>query len=148
MTLKRHPSLGARVRDKQRNVVGTVDKTSAEGYSVQWDGGFRVFGYNEKHWDRFELVQPDYRAAGEAVGQLVADKQAAYGDSFGKSHAVIRTLYPDGIRPDQYHQVLTLVRIIDKMFRIANHPDAFGESPYQDIAGYALLGMHSGGNDK
>ena len=33
--------------------------------------------------------------------------------------------------------------MIDKLFRIATRKDAFGESPYRDIAGYALLGLVS-----
>lgn len=147
MTIHKHPNVGTRVRDKQRNTYGTVDHSGFDGFCVQWDGGFRVTGYNETHWKNFELVDVDYRATGEAVGKLVAEKQRAYGNSFGNAHKILSVLYPDGIRPDQYKQVLTMVRIIDKMFRIANQPDAFGESPYQDIAGYALLGMH-GGDDK
>ncbi len=36
--------------------------------------------------------------------------------------------------------MLALVRIFDKMKRIATQKDAFGESPFKDIAGYGLLG--------
>jgi len=75
------------------------------------------------------------------VGKLVDEKQAAYGNSFGKSGEFLKLLYPEGIQPDQYNNALTLVRIFDKQMRIATDKDAFGESPYQDIAGYGLLGM-------
>jgi len=34
-----------------------------------------------------------------------------------------------------------MIRIIDKLFRIATQKEAFGESPYRDIAGYGLLGV-------
>ena len=34
-----------------------------------------------------------------------------------------------------------MVRVIDKMFRIATDKDAFGESPWRDICGYAILGI-------
>jgi len=36
--------------------------------------------------------------------------------------------------------MLTITRIIDKLFRIANRKDAFNESPYWDLTGYGLLG--------
>lgn len=36
--------------------------------------------------------------------------------------------------------MLCIVRIFDKLMRIANKKDAFAESPYADLAGYALLG--------
>lgn len=74
------------------------------------------------------------------IGQLVEDKQAAYGDSFGKSGQVLRILYPNGISLGQVDDALCIVRIVDKLFRIATDRDALGESPYRDIAGYALLG--------
>jgi hypothetical protein len=35
--------------------------------------------------------------------------------------------------------LLTVVRILDKLFRIANSKDAFNEDPWFDIAGYAIL---------
>ena len=37
--------------------------------------------------------------------------------------------------------MLAMTRIIDKLFRIATHKDAFGESPFKDIAGYGILGV-------
>ncbi len=83
----------------------------------------------------------DYSDIGKKVGDLVTDKNAAYGDSFGKSGECLRQMYPNGIKPEQYDDLLTLVRILDKLFRIASNPTAFSENPYQDIVGYGLLGM-------
>ena len=77
---------------------------------------------------------------GREIGELVAAKQEAYGDSFGKAGAVMRILYPAGIAPEQMDDALAVVRVLDKLFRIATDLDAFGESPWRDIAGYALLG--------
>jgi len=87
----------------------------------------------------------DYESLGGEIGELVQRKQAAYGDSFGKSGAVLKILYPDGISPDQYDDMLAVTRIIDKLFRIANDKEFGGESPYGDIAGYALLGLAKSG---
>jgi hypothetical protein len=83
----------------------------------------------------------DYIKIASELGKLVKDKQHAYGDSFNKSAQIIKILYPDGIKPENYKDLLTITRIIDKLFRIATRKDAFGESPYRDIAGYALLGL-------
>lgn len=77
---------------------------------------------------------------GKEMIQLVHAKQKAYGDSFGKSGAVLKVLYPNGIGVEQLEDALVVVRIIDKLFRIATRKDAFGESPYKDIIGYSLLG--------
>ena len=75
------------------------------------------------------------------IGKLVDEKNKAYGDSFAKTGEFLRLLYPDGIPPEKYGDALCLVRIWDKMKRIATDKDALGESPYRDIAGYALLGI-------
>ena len=88
-----------------------------------------------------------YVELGEQIGKLVAEKQVAYGDSFGKSGKIMSILYPDGIRAEQMKDALAVVRVIDKLFRIASKKDAFGESPWKDIAGYALLGWGSDEND-
>jgi len=82
-----------------------------------------------------------WEAIGSEVGRLVAEKQAAYGDSFGRSGAVMRILYPGGIPAEQLDDALTVVRVLDKLFRIATDRDALGESPWRDVAGYALLSV-------
>lgn len=83
-----------------------------------------------------------YSLLGQKIGELVEQKQAAYGDSFGKSGDVLRILYPGGISPEQIDDALSIVRIVDKLFRIATAKDAFGETPYRDIAGYGILGAY------
>lgn len=81
----------------------------------------------------------DYEKLAAELGRLVQQKQEAYGDSFGKSEQIFKVLYPNGVKPEQYSDFLTLVRIVDKMFRIATKKNAFGENPFMDIEGYALL---------
>jgi hypothetical protein len=77
---------------------------------------------------------------GLGVTALCVEKNKAYGSSFEKAGEFLRLLYPDGLRPEQYGDALLLVRIFDKQMRIATRKDAFGESPYLDVAGYGLLG--------
>jgi hypothetical protein len=91
---------------------------------------------------KYEQFKPKgkYEDKGSELGKLVDEKQAAYGDSFGKSGKIIKILYPDGIKPKQYKDALAIVRIIDKLFRIANDKGYGGENPFMDIAGYGLLG--------
>jgi|TARA_R100000081_G_C4687699_1_gene100841 hypothetical protein len=82
----------------------------------------------------------EYKKIATEIGKLVADKNKAYGDSFGQGHKVLEILFPNGVKPDQFIDFLTITRIIDKLFRLANDKEAFGESPWRDIAGYAILG--------
>ena len=87
-----------------------------------------------------EAIKNDYEKLGADIGRLVAEKQAAYGDSFGKSGQVLKILSPDGIKPEQYDDALAVIRIIDKLFRVATDKTAFEENPFLDIAGYGILG--------
>lgn len=82
-----------------------------------------------------------YREIGEEIGRLVQEKNEAYGDSFGQACRILEVLYPRGIHPAQYRDALAITRVIDKLFRLANKKDAFGESPWRDICGYAILGV-------
>ena len=89
-----------------------------------------------------------YHEIGEEIGRLVQEKNEAYGDSFGQACRILEVLYPDGIQPAQYRDALAITRVIDKLFRLANKKDAFGESPWRDICGYAILGISNDFKDK
>ncbi len=82
-----------------------------------------------------------YEDIGTEIGKLVQEKNEAYGDSFGQACRILEVLYPGGIKPSQYRDALAITRVIDKLFRLANKKDAFGESPWRDICGYAILGV-------
>lgn len=89
----------------------------------------------------------DYVSAGRELGELgelVTSKQRQYGDSAGRAGAIMRVLYPSGVAVHQYDDALLVVRVLDKLSRIAQRGldgrDLGGESPWRDIAGYGLLG--------
>ena len=86
-------------------------------------------------------MSKNYETIGNEIGKLVQEKNEAYGDSFGQACKILEVLYPNGIQPAQYRDVLAITRVIDKLFRLANKKDAFGESPWRDICGYAILGV-------
>lgn len=87
--------------------------------------------------------QGKYEKIATEVGKLVDKKNQAYGNSFTKAGEYLKILYPDGIPPEKYMDVLVLVRLFDKLMRVATKNDPFGEDPFEDIAGYALLGMNN-----
>lgn len=87
----------------------------------------------------------NYKKLGMNIGDTVDEKQRAYGDSSGSTAKLLELLYPSGIPPRAYKDVHLMVRIFDKMKRIATDPGAYGEDPYMDIAGYGLLGFAQAG---
>ena len=76
------------------------------------------------------------------LGSLLEEKNRSYGSAFSKSSEILKILYPAGVQPDQYTDLLLTTRILDKLFRIANDKSAFNEEPWKDIAGYGLLGIY------
>lgn len=81
----------------------------------------------------------DYESLGKQIGKLVAEKQQAYGNSYGHSGEILKILFPKGVQPEQYTELLAICRVVDKLFRLANDPTYGDESPWGDIVGYGLL---------
>ena len=84
----------------------------------------------------------EYEQKGSEIGRLVDAKNKAYGDAFHRTEKILQELYPNGVPVEQYGNILPIVRILDKLFRIASlssmeSPDE--EDPWMDIAGYAIL---------
>lgn len=119
-----------RDRDEIKNLIKNKQVTYED--IVDWNDSS-----NEKL-----LNQNPYLEIATETANLVKEKQIAYGDSFGKSGEVIKILFPDGVPVEKYNDMLTIVRILDKIFRICNKKDAFGENPYNDILGYCLLAIN------
>ena len=80
------------------------------------------------------------------VGNLLEEKNKAYGNAFDTAGDFLRLLYPQGVQPNQYNDMLCLVRIFDKMKRIATGDPT--ENSWQDISGYGILGLKRHDNDK
>ena len=91
---------------------------------------------------------PEIKELGERIIALVQEKDRAYGNAFDKAGDFLKILYPNGIKPEQYPDMLCMVRIFDKQMRIATDKDALGESPYGDITGYGLLGLRRSEEEK
>lgn len=85
------------------------------------------------------ISKEEWLGLAKKTGEVVADKNAAYGDSVRKTAIIMQTLYPNGILSSQIPAALVTVRILDKLSRIANDPSFGGEDPAQDITGYGLL---------
>lgn len=80
------------------------------------------------------------------IGELVEHKNKAYGSAFDRAGDFLRVLYPEGIKPDQYKDMLCIVRVFDKLMRIATSYEGTEEKKvdaYSDLMGYGLLGLRA-----
>jgi len=83
-------------------------------------------------------VPCNYEQKAQKIGAMVDKKNQLYGSSFEKSGEILKILYPDGVKPEQYRNILGTARVIDKLFRVAN--GNYGdEDAWQDVCGYGLL---------
>lgn len=78
-------------------------------------------------------------AIARELGAMTDQKDKAYGKSFDRCGLILEQLFPDGVKLRDYPKLLAMTRVVDKLFRIATDEFAFGEEPWKDIAGYALL---------
>lgn len=83
-------------------------------------------------------IQSNYAEIGKQIGELVEIKNKQYGDAFNKSGDFLKILYPNGIEPDQYKDMLAVVRVFDKLMRVANGNQG-NENAWNDLAGYGIL---------
>jgi hypothetical protein len=75
------------------------------------------------------------------LANVVDEKGKAYGDTITSVAKALELLWPDGVPVKEYGKMLLIARIWDKFGRLANDAEAFGENPWNDVAGYALRGM-------
>jgi len=125
-----------RAQDAQREREARDNKPSEDTSFVLDDGAWER-AVKASHDQQKAKLRRTYEAFALQLARTVAEKQIAYGDSFRHTRKVLAILYPNGVSVEQYGDLLTITRIIDKLFRVANQKDYGGEDPYQDIAGYA-----------
>ncbi len=87
------------------------------------------------------MAADEFLTIATSTAKLVSEKNRAYGDAFGKGGSFIRLLWPKGVPVEAYDDMLTFIRIFDKMMRVATDPGAFGEDPHGDMHGYTLLNL-------
>jgi hypothetical protein len=78
----------------------------------------------------------------KSLSTEVAEKNQAYGSSFYAISDFIlartKSMTPEAV-VEALPKILSLVRLMDKVCRLIVKPSAFGESPWRDLLGYALL---------
>lgn len=129
------------VQDKYGNWIKKEMPPQQPPKQLEFDFGTPVHQYGNVERDE---VGQSFEEIAMTIASTLVGKNKAYGNAFEDSGKFLKLLYPDGIKPEQYTDVLLIARIFDKLKRVANrtpgNKDLFDESPYMDIAGYAILG--------
>ena len=86
-------------------------------------------------------MQDKFKKITDDLAQILSIKDEAYGNAFDKTTQILSLLYPNGLKVEQYKDLHVIIRMLDKISRIARDNDPLGESPYMDIAGYSILSL-------
>jgi len=79
------------------------------------------------------------------IASMVKEKNRGYGNAFQKVSHILSILFPNGIPTSKYHDVAVLVRVLDKICRIATANDKdVKKDAWLDITGYGLLRLSEG----
>lgn len=130
--LRKNPkcSLHINLKNNEYNIYTNLSLEDLEYYSSQ-----SVVFYNFDYKDK--LSSFDFKL--QEISSLLDSKNQQYGSAYLKVPEIMKILYPDGIPTNQYSNVLTLIRMLDKICRIAHDNGNDPEDPWMDLAGYALL---------
>lgn len=82
-------------------------------------------------------MEANFENVAKQIVDSVKAAERETGNCFTKSTEVIRILFPAGIPPGKEQEVASMLRIIDKMFRIANNPGSTA-TEWQVLSAYAL----------
>ena len=112
-------------------IRGTTPAQSIKEYTV---GEYaKSLGFKaEQHFDFVDIATK--------IAKLVEEKQKQYGNAVGAAGAILKELYPDGIKPEQYGDLALIVRMLDKISRITKGNGKGDEDSWSDLIGYSLLG--------
>jgi len=78
---------------------------------------------------------------GKILGKQTDKKHTSYGQATDIVPEILKILYPDGIKHEQFKDAVLVILILNKLCRISRgDKTAFEENPYNDIVGYALRG--------
>ena len=96
-------------------------------------------------------VMKTFQELAKGIADLVTEKEKAYGSAFDRAGDFLRVLYPEGIKPEQYKDMLCIIRVFDKLMRIATSYEGTEEKKvdaYSDLMGYGLLGLRASLEEK
>ncbi len=80
----------------------------------------------------------DFKEIAKEMGEFVTEKNKAYGNSFEECEKFLYMLFPVKIPIKHYGNILCIVRMFDKLKKIAADRDTFQENPFDDLVGIAL----------
>jgi hypothetical protein len=95
-------------------------------------------------WSERAAMNMNYEALAGEIGRLTDTKSKQYGDSAERAEKIMKVLYPNGVPVEAFRNALLIVRMCDKLCRIATQDttgvDGGGEDAWRDMAGYSLIG--------
>ena len=77
-------------------------------------------------------MQDKFKKITDDLAQILSIKDEAYGNAFDKTTQSLSLLYPNGIKVEQYKDLHVIIRMLDKISRIARGIPVGGDIEYAD----------------
>jgi len=91
------------------------------------------------------MKSAELEAIARDVAGMVREKNRGYGGALQKVSRTLSILFPNGVPTSKYHDVAILIRVLDKICRIASANDKdVKKDAWLDITGYGLLRLSEG----
>jgi hypothetical protein len=90
----------------------------------------------------------EFSEIADELATMLAVKNRKYGDSYAKMAHVLPLFYPNGVPADGLLDAVFILRIVDKLMRIASDQRDDEEDPLLDLCGYGILRLREIRNSK
>ena len=87
------------------------------------------------------VTNNSFQELASELAEMLTEKNRKYGDSYARMAHVLPIFYPEGVPGNHLLDAVFILRIVDKLMRIASAQKDDDEDPVMDIAGYAILRM-------
>jgi hypothetical protein len=83
------------------------------------------------------MTENVFVTVGKEIGELVREKNSTYNNSLNSVGEILKILYPNGIKPEEYNTMSTIVRMLDKLKRLSANANDL--ESWKDLCGYSIL---------
>jgi len=75
----------------------------------------------------------EYEKLGNDIKPIVEKLESDYGHSLGETKEILKMMYPNGVNQEQLGDVVSIVRMLDEMFKVARIDGAVSDENRDEV---------------
>jgi len=84
------------------------------------------------------MTKSKFKEIADKIGSMVEEKNVQYGDSYANTQKFLDILYPESIPVEKFSDIVCIIRIFDKLKKVAAQVESDEENPYADLIGITI----------